>query len=66
MSQVESAPLSWRKSSRCDSGACVEVARQDSGVAVRNNTLPELHLTFDAASWRGLLQDLRDGQLTCG
>jgi hypothetical protein len=66
MNHVESAPLPWRKSSRCDSGSCVEVARRDTGVAVRNNTQPDLHLTFDGTSWRGLLQDLRDGQLTRG
>lgn len=64
MYRVESAPLSWRKSSRCDSGACVEVARRDEGVVVRNNTQPDLHLTFDGATWHGLLQDLRDGRLT--
>lgn len=62
MSQVESAPLSWRKSSRCDSGSCVEVASHGEGVAVRDNTLPGPHLAFDSASWLGLLQDLRDGR----
>lgn len=63
MSQVDSVGPVWRKSSRCDHNACVEVARMVTVVAVRDNTQPERHLTFDRASWNGLLRALRTGQL---
>jgi hypothetical protein len=62
MSRLESSVRRWRKSSRCDSNACVEVAQLDAGVAVRNNTRPEIQLVFDGASWHGLLHGLRDGR----
>lgn len=52
----------WRKSSRCDNNLCVEVARLGSGVAVRDNAIPDVHLAFGDGSWRGLLRDLRDGR----
>jgi Domain of unknown function (DUF397) len=61
MGQVESSTLGWRKSSRCDSGTCVEVAWRTEGVAVRDNTVLDVHLTFDEASWRCLVRDLRGG-----
>jgi hypothetical protein len=63
MSQVESAVPGWRSSSRCDNSLCVEVAWRDGGVAVRDNAQPDTHLSFDVASWRGLLRELRDGGL---
>jgi hypothetical protein len=34
-------PLDWRKSGRCDSNACVEVAMTAAGVAMRNSTNPD-------------------------
>jgi hypothetical protein len=64
MKQAESSVPPWRKSSRCDSGQCVEVAWRTGGVAVRNNTIPDLQLSFDRASWHGLLRDLRSGVLS--
>ncbi|MPZ26085.1 MAG: DUF397 domain-containing protein [Micromonosporaceae bacterium] len=63
MSQHESAVPGWTKSSRCDNDLCLEVARQDRVVAVRDNSRPEIHLSFDDASWQTLLNDLRSGQL---
>lgn len=63
MSQHESAVPGWVKSSRCDNDLCLEVARQNQGVAVRDNSRPEIHLSFDGASWRTLLTDLRGGRL---
>lgn len=60
MSRVASE---WRKAGRCDSNSCVEVAHLDHEVAVRDSTLPITNLTFDAASWRGLVGDLRNGRL---
>lgn len=62
MSQLKSSAVAWRKSSRCDSNACVEVAQLGGEVAVRNSTRPEFKLTFDGASWHGLLDELRGGR----
>jgi hypothetical protein len=62
MSRLESSVRGWRKSSRCDSNACVEVAQLDDGVGVRNSTRPQTRLVFDDASWHGLLHDLRGGR----
>lgn len=63
MSQAGSSAMAWRKSSRCDSGHCVEVAWRADGVAVRNNVVPDVQLSFDRASWHGLVRDLRGGLL---
>lgn len=53
----------WRKSSRCDGGNCVEVASFETGIAIRNNTVPDLSLIVDRVSWGQLLRALRDGTL---
>jgi hypothetical protein len=63
VNQVESVVPGWRKSSKCDNGNCVEVRWLDGGVAVRDNAEPDTHLSFDVASWRSLLRELRDGGL---
>lgn len=63
MSQMESATSEWRKAGRCDSHACVEVAHLNQRIAVRDSTRPSANLEFDAASWRGLMGDLRTGRL---
>jgi hypothetical protein len=62
MSQLSGAPV-WVKSSRCDAGQCVEVSWQGERIAVRDNTQPDIHLSLDRASWRGLVQWLRHSQL---
>jgi hypothetical protein len=63
MSQREAAArLVWAKSSRCDSAQCLEVAWPTGVVAVRDNTVPDAYLTFDRASWSGLLAAARAGQ----
>lgn len=61
MAVADSSGQTWRKSSRCDSGSCLEVAWRTDGVAVRDNTILGAYLTFDQASWQGLLRDLRGG-----
>jgi hypothetical protein len=53
----------WRRSSFCDNGNCVEVFQYPDTVAVRNNTRPERHLSFDGGSWRQLLRDICGGRL---
>lgn len=55
--------LDWRRSSRCDSGACLEVARVAGGVLVRNPDDPQAGpLTFSAAAWAGFIADVRKGR----
>jgi hypothetical protein len=63
MSQAETVVPRWRKSSRCDNDLCVEVAWRDGEVAVRDNSRPEIHLTFDRASWHDLVREIRGSQL---
>ncbi|WP_091549913.1 DUF397 domain-containing protein [Micromonospora pattaloongensis] len=48
----------WRKSSRCDSHQCVEVALGD-GAAVRDSASPDRHLSFPAPAWRRFIATLR-------
>lgn len=63
MSRMESVASGWRRAGRCDSHACVEVARLNRQVAVRDSTVPSAVLRFDPASWRDLMSDLREGRL---
>jgi hypothetical protein len=64
MSQAASAGWVWRKSSRCDSGQCLEVAwPQHKLVAVRDSTLPDAYLSVDHATWISLLQAVRTGKI---
>jgi hypothetical protein len=52
----------WRTSTRCEAGACVEVATGGPLVGLRNSTLSEVHLDIDAASWRQFIAGVRDGE----
>jgi Domain of unknown function (DUF397) len=48
--------LQWRKSSRCGSDGCVEVAISNNRVFVRNSKdRGSTHLVFEAAEWRAFL-----------
>jgi hypothetical protein len=54
----------WMKSSRCDSGACVEVLLGDTVVGVRNSTSPAgANLWFGREQWQAFVADLRAGRL---
>jgi hypothetical protein len=59
-----SSSLDWRKSTRCESGACVEVALTvDQLVAVRNSTEPSGPvLTFSRDAWRAFIEDIQIGE----
>jgi len=61
MSQIGSAGLAWRKSTRCESQHCVEVAQVAAGMAVRDSTDPGWVIIFDGPSWRAFLGTLRAG-----
>lgn len=65
MSTVPS-PESWRRSSRCDSSTCVEVARVDGAVLLRDSERPEAFLTFTPASWVVFLAAARAGEFDLG
>jgi hypothetical protein len=63
MSRPESAVGDWRRSSRCESQHCVEVAEVAGGIAVRDSTDPCRSLRITAPAWRRFLAALHAGQL---
>jgi hypothetical protein len=52
----------WRRSSRCDTSACVEVAPADAGMRVRDTA--GTVLAFSAEAWRVFLAEARESKLT--
>lgn len=53
--------LQWRRSSRCGSDACVEVATHDGKAYVRSSKdVMGAYLVFDAEEWRNFLAGARD------
>jgi hypothetical protein len=56
-------PIVWRRSSYCEAGTCVEVARLDSAaVAVRDSCDPNLRLVFGRAEWAAFVAGVRAGE----
>lgn len=55
---------SWRRGSRCESGACVEVAITDTAVFVRHSDEPGHELKFSRAEWAVFLASVKEGELT--
>jgi hypothetical protein len=54
----------WRKSTRCGTAACVEVATTDTGHAVRDSKDPDSPiLAFGEASWAAFTAELKRGGL---
>ncbi|GIH17026.1 DUF397 domain-containing protein [Rugosimonospora africana] len=52
--------LDWRKSRRCESGNCVEVAIDGDHVLMRDSTDPAgPRLRFDRSEWNEFLRGLR-------
>jgi hypothetical protein len=43
--------LSWRRTSKCASGNCVEVAKAGDRVLVRNSAEPDVVVNFSTAEW---------------
>ena len=55
--------LEWRRSSRCNSGSCVEVAQLGELIAVRSSVDPEgVMLTVGRAEWQDFLSRARAGR----
>ncbi|HEY8474928.1 MAG TPA: DUF397 domain-containing protein [Natronosporangium sp.] len=59
---ISESLLVWRRSTRCDNSACVEVAQLKSGVALRDSTLPDgPTLSFPSDDWASFVANLRAG-----
>jgi hypothetical protein len=55
--------LEWRRSSMCDGGACVEVARDGDVIMVRRSDEPEgASIAFDAKEWQKFISQIRTGR----
>jgi predicted secreted Zn-dependent protease len=51
----------WRKSTRCDTGACVEAALIEGSVHIRDpQTTTEL--TVSAAAWQQFIEGVKNGE----
>ncbi len=59
----EVSEVKWRRSSKCEGGSCVEVARVEDGVLVRDSKNPDVELTFTGAEWRAFIAGVRAGEL---
>jgi len=51
----------FRKSTRCEGGACVEVAVSDQ-VLIRNSTAPDKVIAFSKEEWRAFVAGVRIGE----
>jgi predicted secreted Zn-dependent protease len=66
-SQAVACRLEWRKSSRCGSDACVEVAIHNEKAYVRSsNDAVGAYLVFDAEEWRSFLAGVRNHEFDIG
>jgi hypothetical protein len=55
---------SWRKSSRCDTSACVEIATAGDGVMMRNSTVAHAVLSLPADAWRSFVAGVKHGDFS--
>ena len=54
--------MGWTRSSKCDSGACVEVAALDAKILIRDSTeLSLTPLTVSRVAWQEFVSALRVG-----
>ena len=59
---VPTERLLWRKSSMCGNTTCVEVAKGDDGVFVRDSKNPDVVLTFSPQEWDTFLDAAAKGE----
>jgi hypothetical protein len=53
----------WRKASSCASGECVEVAKQDGAILMRDSKDPSAGtLTYTVDEFRAFVQGIRAGE----
>lgn len=54
--------MNWKRSTRCSTGACIEVGQFGKAVKVRDSKLEESpELTFDAEAWKAFITDVKWG-----
>jgi hypothetical protein len=54
--------VQWQRSSRCGTSACVEIAKVDDAVLMRDAKDPDgVALAFSAAGWAAFLVDVKAG-----
>jgi hypothetical protein len=55
--------IQWRRSSRCESDTCVEVAHVDQVIAIRDSKdVDGSVLTFSAEEWAAFVAGVRNGE----
>jgi hypothetical protein len=63
--RVMASPIAWRRSSRCATQSCVEIADlPDGGVAVRDSKSPDSTpiLVFAADEWNAFISGAKAGE----
>ena len=53
--------LEWRRSSRCESAACVEVAKLDAMIMIRDSAEPGSSVAISHDIWRGFVSGVQAG-----
>jgi hypothetical protein len=60
---MKSNSVNWRKSSRCGSSACVEVAKVDNSYLVRDSKNPDkAPLAFTQDEWDAFVEGVQLGE----
>ena len=55
--------IQWRRSSRCETGGCVEVAHTDGTIAIRDSKdVDGPVLTFSHGEWAAFVAGVRNGE----
>jgi hypothetical protein len=58
---MDQTALDWRRSRYCETNCCVEVARTDDSVFMRNSSSPDGPiLTFTHAEWAAFVRGIKD------
>jgi hypothetical protein len=53
--------ISWRTSSFCASGECVEVTENDGMIGIRSSAAPQLVVWLTVNDWRSFTADVKRG-----
>ena len=62
MSDSKTTMPVFRRSSRCESVNCVEVATPVTAPSCATRPMPDQRLTFDADAWRGFIAGVAAGE----
>ena len=52
----------WRRASFCAAGECVEIAKQDDMILLRNSQAPGTAVRYTPEEWRAFAQGFRAGE----